>query len=167
MHPNTKGTIILDSTDTDVLVLACHHAPYFMNAVYWETGTNKKNANTHRFVPIHEIIKYHGDNMMRILPQIHALLGCDNTSALFHIGKKTAFMVVSSYSPENFSNFYSPAENDSTAEVDASRASICLWYDNTQKYKPTHGDLNSLRTKIAISRNIPMSHLFPCSMSFE
>ena len=44
MHPNTKGTIILDSTDTDVLVLACHHAPYFMNAVYWETGTTKKYA---------------------------------------------------------------------------------------------------------------------------
>ena len=28
MHANTKGTIILDSTDTDVLVLSCHHAPY-------------------------------------------------------------------------------------------------------------------------------------------
>ena len=75
--------------------------------------------------------------------------------------KKTAFMVVSSHSPENFSNLYSPAENDSTAEVDASRASLCLWYDNTQKYKPSHGDLNSLRTKMAISRNTPMSRLSP------
>ena len=44
MHANTKGTITLYSTDTDILVLACHHAPYFMNAVYWETGTTKKYA---------------------------------------------------------------------------------------------------------------------------
>ena len=107
------------------------------------------------------IVKYHSDNMMRILPQIHALLGCNNTSALFHIGKKTAFKVVSIHITENFSNLYSLAENESTAALDASRALLCLWYDNTQKYKPSHGDFNSLRTKIAISRNTPMSHLSP------
>ena len=147
MHANTKGTIILDSTDTDFLVLACHHAHYFMKVVYWETGTTKKYANTHRFVPVHEIVKNHGDNM-RILPQIHALSGCDSTSALFHIRKKTAFKVVLSHGPEIFSNLYSLAENDSTAAVEASIALVSLWYDNTQKYKPSHGDLNSLRNSI-------------------
>ena len=130
-----------------------------MNAVYWETGTTKKYANTHRFVPVHEIVKNHGDNM-RILPQIHALLGCDNTSALFHIGKKTAFKVVSSHSPANFSNLYSHAENDSTAAVDASRALLYLWYENTVQAIAWRSQQLENK-KIAISRNTPMSRLSP------
>ena len=49
----SKGTIIMYSTDTDVLVLACHHAPHFQNAVvFWETGTTTKYENTHRCVPV-------------------------------------------------------------------------------------------------------------------
>ena len=89
INSNTKGTIIFYSTDTDVLVLACHHAPQFFNAdVFWETGTTTKYENTHRFVPVNEIINRHGKDMMKILPQIHALSGCDTTSALYYIGKK-------------------------------------------------------------------------------
>ena len=111
-NSNTRGTIILSSTDTDVLVLVCHHTPHFTNAeVFWETGTTTKYENNHRFVPVNEIINHHGDDMMRILPAIHALSGCD-TSALFYIGKKNAFKVVSNHGPIFFPNLSSLSEKN-------------------------------------------------------
>ena len=84
-----KGTIVMYSTDTDVLVLVCCHTPHFQNAlVFWETGTTTKYENTHRFVPVHEIVKCQVECMRSILPHIHTLSGRDSTSALFYIGKK-------------------------------------------------------------------------------
>ena len=69
-----KGTIVMYGTDTDVLVLACYHTSHFQNAlVFWETGTTTKYENTHRFVPVHEIVKCQCECMMSILPHIHAL----------------------------------------------------------------------------------------------
>ena len=128
--------------------------------------TKIRYVNTHRFVPVHEIVKHHGENMMKILPHIHALSGCDSTSALFHIGKKTAFKIVLSHGPDNFSNLSSLAGNDITAAKDASRMLISLWYDSVQKYKSLHGDLNLLRTKIASSKDTPLSRLPPCEDTF-
>ena len=111
-------------------------------------------------------MKHHGENMMKLLPHIHALSGCDSTSALFHIGKKTAFKIVLSHGPDNFSNLSSLAGNDITAAKDASRMLISLWYDSVQKYKSLHGDLNLLRTKIASSKDTPLSRLPPCEDTF-
>ena len=167
-NSNTRGTIILSSTDTDVLVLACHHTPHFTNAeVFWETGTTTKYENNHRFVPVNDIIKQHGEDMMRILPAIHALSGCDTTSALFYIGKKNAFKVVSNQGPKNFSNLSSLSENNIIKAEDAARALVSLWYDSAQKYKSLHGNLNQLRTKMASIRDIPMSRLPPCEAVFR
>ena len=164
---NTEGTIIFYSTDTDVLVLACHHTANFMKArVFWETGTSTKYANTHRFVPVHEIVKHQGENMMRILPHIHALSGCDSTSALFHIGKKTAYKIVASHGSEKFLNLSLLAEDDTTAAINASRTLISLWYDSIQKYESLHDDLNLLRTKIASSKDTPLSRLPQCEEVF-
>ena len=167
-NSNTRGTIILSSTDTDVLVLACHHTPHFTNAeVFWETGTTTKYEKNHLFVPVNEIIKRHGDDMMKILPAIHALSGCDTTSALFYIGKKNAFKVVSNHGPNFFSNLSSLSENDIIVAEDAARALVSLWHDSTQKYKSLHGNLNQLRTKMASIRDTPMSRLPPCEPVFR
>ena len=167
-NSNTRGTIILSSTDTDVLVLTCHHTPHFTNAeVFWETGTTTKYENNHRFVPVNEIIKRHGDDMMKILPAIHALSGCDTTSALFYIGKKNAFKVVSNHGPKILSNSSSLSENYIIVAEDAAHALVSLWYDSAQKYKSLHGNLNQLRTKMASIKDTPMSRLPPCEAVFR
>ena len=44
---------------------------------------------------------------------------------------------------------------------------VSLWYDNSQKYKSVHGDLNKLRTKIASNKDTPMSRLPPCEAVFQ
>ena len=135
--------------------------------MFWETGTTTKYENNHRFVPVNDIIKQHGEDMMRILPAIHALSGCDTTSALFYIGKKNAFKVVSNQGPKNFSNLSSLSENNIIKAEDAARTLVSLWYDSAQKYKSLHGNLNQLRTKMASIRDTPMSRLPPCEPVFR
>lgn len=167
-NSNTRGTIILSSTDTDVLVLACHHTHHFTNAeVFWETGITTRYENNHRFVPVNEIINHHGDDMMRILPATHALSGCDTTSALFYIWKKNAFKIVSNHGPKKNSNLSSLSENKIIVAEDAARALVSLWYDSAQKNKSMHGNLNQLRTKMASIKDTPMSRLPPCEAVFR
>ena len=72
---------------------------------------------------------------MRILPQIHALSGCDTTAAPFYIGKKSAIKTVLKHGPESFANLSSLSEVDIAAVVNASHALVALWYDPTEKFK--------------------------------
>ena len=84
MNSNTKGTIIFYSTNTNVLVLPCYHAPHFMNAdVFWEPGTTTKYDNTHRFVPVIVIMK----TMVMILLRFYHkyMLSQDVTPHLLYI----------------------------------------------------------------------------------
>jgi hypothetical protein len=47
----------------------------------------------HRFIPVHEIINSLNPVFCQILPAAHALSGCDTTSSMFGIGKRTVYKV--------------------------------------------------------------------------
>lgn len=173
-HMNTEfaemgimGNIIIYSTDTDVLVLASYHSLYLANStLYWETGTTTKYENTHRFVPVQQIVEHRGSNLMSILPHIHALSGCDSTSAFFYIGKKTVMKTVFNHGIESFMSLSALGESNINAAVDAARIFVSTLYDTTGKYEPLHGDLNRLRTKLASTKDMAMCRLPPCEPVF-
>ena len=73
------------SCDSDVAAMCPRYVHFFgMRELYFKTGTGKKK----RYIPMHIVAENLGSDMSSMLPAIHALSGCDSTSAFFGIGKQ-------------------------------------------------------------------------------
>ena len=85
------GKAVIYSVDSDIMVLAVHHFQYFSNVdqMWFETGRQDlvKPTSTYRFVPIHDICSSLDPALPEVLPAVHALTGCDSTSAMHYKGK--------------------------------------------------------------------------------
>ena len=86
----TAGRIIIRSPDTDVLVLTFHYFSKLKNTeeLWIQTGVITSTSDLCRFIAVHSIGHSVSPIFSSILPAVHALTGCDSTSALFRIGKK-------------------------------------------------------------------------------
>jgi hypothetical protein len=62
------------------------------------------------------------------------ITGCDSTSSLFGIGKRTVFKVVKD-NPENFRDLSIFADCDTDKSIDAARKLVCRLYDQKGKLK--------------------------------
>ena len=83
--------IVVQSPDTDVLVLCCSlFTSIDCGELWFYTGTRDKT----RYIPVHAISLSIGRSLCKALPGLHALTGCDSTSAFYGIGKKKAWNVV-------------------------------------------------------------------------
>ena len=90
----THSRIIVRCDDTDVSVLLIYYCGKGMFAnckVYMNTGHCSKTTNRQRFIPVNEITSTIGQNVLICLPASHVISGCDTTSPLFKIGKRTAY----------------------------------------------------------------------------
>ena len=165
----TKGTVILKATDTDVLVLAVYYFPQLKNTTHlWlETGTVTATTNQKRFVPVHEICSSIS-HLCALLPALHALTGCDSTSAFFNIGKTTMMNVVSKSDIDDLQNLVILGGTDTRVEaaVEVSRQFVAKLYDPKGKEKRNHQNLNKLRTKYAGSKTTSLAKLPPSEPAF-
>ena len=86
---NLKGRIIVKSPDSDVRVLCVHYFSSMKNTteLWFETGTVTSTKDARRFIPIHELCNSLNSIVSQCLPAVHAISGCDTTSAMFGIGK--------------------------------------------------------------------------------
>jgi hypothetical protein len=89
-----KGRIIIKSADSDVLVLCVH---YFSNRqhtleLWFQTGTVSSTKDRRRYIPVHEICSTLSPVFTNTLPAAHAVTGCDTTSSLFGIGKRSVLL---------------------------------------------------------------------------
>jgi hypothetical protein len=85
--------LVVRCDDTDVLVLLLYYVIQGLvdHEVYMEAGHQTKTANRHRFIAVHSIEKALGDTFCSCLPAMHAMTGCDSCSAIYKVGKRTAF----------------------------------------------------------------------------
>ena len=84
--PETR--IIIQSPDTDVLVLAAaHFASIAPKKLWFRTGVKDRL----RFAPVHDVCQKLGDRVLAALPAFHALTGCDSNSSISGIGKMKAW----------------------------------------------------------------------------
>lgn len=86
------STIIISSPDTDVLVLCCamaHKMPE-NTTIIMKTGT----GNYRRYIDVPGIVSKLGTSVCEALLGMHALTGCDSTSAFFGKGKKLALTLL-------------------------------------------------------------------------
>lgn len=71
------STVIINSRDTDVLLLMIHHYDKLPAKIWLQFGTHHKP----RFVPVHDIVQKMGLEKNNLLA-FHALTDCDSTSSL-------------------------------------------------------------------------------------
>ena len=162
-----SASVVISSGDTDVLLLACYHAASLGNItnLYWETNTIAKNSNMRQVFLIQTILDHVDPMLMSILPHIHALTGCDTTSAFFFLGKKTVLKTLNKIGAKNLQNLKSLGCNNTQEAVDASRQLVAALYDS--KYTSLHSDLNRLRTKLANVKESQLSRLPPPESAFK
>ena len=83
--------VIIRSPDTDVVVLGIHFASQISAQVFLRTGVK----NHSHFLPLSQDAAQLGQPVSAALPGLHALTGCDSTSAFVGHGKKKAFSLLS------------------------------------------------------------------------
>jgi hypothetical protein len=90
----THCRVIVRCDDTDVLVLLLYYfgRGLLADEVFMHAGHSGKIVTRERYIPFHTIAGELGNSVVACLPAAHALTGCDTTSALFKIGKRTAFV---------------------------------------------------------------------------
>ena len=87
---NGYSNVALRSPDTDVAVLA-YSIRYDIDAhLYFKTGTKART----RIISIDQLTACHGKTVCRAHPSLHALIGCDSTSAFIGRGKKSALALM-------------------------------------------------------------------------
>ena len=88
--------VIVRCDDTDVLILLLYYYSRgeLSEEVYMHAGHSAETVSNIRYVPIHTIAGKLQCNVCNILPAIHAVTGCDSTSSLNRIGKRTVFNVM-------------------------------------------------------------------------
>ena len=162
-----QGCIIVQSPDTDVLVLAVHYFSQMLSTkeMWIKTGTVTNTADKRRYIPVHAISKACSPTFCKILPAVHALTGCDSTSAMFGIGKKTVFKIVME-NPERFSDLVYLEGQDTAAAVTAARSLTLTLYDPKRRSSNDAKDLNQLRVKLASRKNASLIKLPPREASF-
>jgi len=94
-HPRSR--IIIQSPDTDVLVLCVAHFDEIPCEELWfRTGVNDRL----RYIPVHVVSEKLGQKLCTSLPAFHALTGCDTTSSLTGVGKKKAWEALCRSEPQ-------------------------------------------------------------------
>ena len=80
--------------DTDVLVLLVHHFSANMSDIYMLSEMNRVPSVRRLIIPVRAVREAMGDTAAEQLLAVHAISGCDTTSALFGHGKSSVFRKV-------------------------------------------------------------------------
>ena len=83
-------TTTLVGEDTDLLILLLHYSRTDNEIIYFRSDANKQSRE-HKVYNINQLKEALGDDVCNELLFVHAYSGCDSTSRIFGIGKKSAF----------------------------------------------------------------------------
>lgn len=158
--------LIVRADDTDVLViLLFYHAKgYLSPEVYMHAGHAGKIVTRERYIPVHTIADKIGEQFCLCLPAMHALTGCDSTSSIFKIGKRTAYktLVKNTDKLTALSNFDDMSAADAT---EIARTFLLLMYG--KKKAKGCKTLDELRYKLSAQTDISANLLPPTEDSFH
>ena len=105
----------LRTVDTDVVVLAIHHFHQLKLSELWiGFGSGK----TFREIPIHQISQELRPQRCQALLFFHSFTGCDVTSAMFEIGKMTAWNARATF-PEITDTFIAITQDPTSLTLDS------------------------------------------------
>ena len=165
-HMSSYPRTIIRSDDTDFLVLLLYYQSRgsLSNDVYMHSGHSGKFVTRERFIPVSKIAEVLGKQQCSILPAAHALTGCDTTSGLFKLGKRTAYTILQKHEDALMGLTEFHYENKDSG-LEAARKFILFMYGKGIKGKPC-GTLDELRFRMATSTDKPVSSLPPTDDAF-
>ena len=89
---NGAARIIVNSHDTDVMVLLLHHRPYICaKALFFLTGRTGTHVDLRLYIPVHSLFDKLTKEQHNILLPVYCLTGCNTCNSLFGKGKKTVY----------------------------------------------------------------------------
>ena len=119
---NGFSKLIVKSADTDVEMLAIYFQNFIAAHCYILRGTKNKTL----FIDIKAISDSLGPERCKVLPGLHALMGCDSTSAFVGKGKQAAFKIMHR-SEENQSALQHLGESFELAEEFYTKLEPVIW----------------------------------------
>ena len=134
--------------------------------LWLQVGTANSNKDMRRYIPVHEITKALSPTLLQILPAAHALTGCDTTSGIFGIGKKSVYKYLKSNTAK-YKDLHTIGDADTETAVDLSRELVTSLYDQKGKALACHSDLNKLRVKLCNRKDSSLVRLPPCEEAFR
>lgn len=155
--------IFVKCDDTDVLVILLYYWSRGMlsTEVFMHCGHSGQDTTRERYIPIHEIARKLGPSVCNILPAVHALSGCDSTCAIYRMGKRTAYSVLT----ENADALQGLAEfQDTETFLKSARKFILFMHGKKAK---NISSLNELRFHLATTTDKPASQLPPTEDAYE
>ena len=119
-----------------------------------------------RYNPVYNLCSSLSNITCQILPSLHALTGCDTTSAFIRIGKKQVYQFLKT-SPEELSDLFSLTSADLESTINTTRHALSLLYAPKGTFKSCHHDLNMLLVKLATSKDVLLSRIPHSEPSFQ
>ncbi|KAG7168441.1 hypothetical protein Hamer_G002489 [Homarus americanus] len=144
--------------DTDLLILLLYYAEANNRGLYFRSD----KSTVPKVYNISEMKQVLGSDMCSQLLFIHAFTGCDTTSRIFSVGKKSAFqkLVNGELTIQTCANaFLVPNQANSVIEGLGSKAMAVLFGGKSTD------SLASLRYNLLIKKMSPPSHLLPQNVS--
>jgi hypothetical protein len=151
--------VVIWSIDTDVAALCLRYCMLLgIEDMYFQTGME----NRRRCLPMHLVAADLGHEILLLLPVLHALSGCDSTSAFFNLGKDKWLDMVQSH-PDIIGKLKIIGTDIKSIPDDvivACSKLVCLMYG-----KDMH-DLNAVRYDIFAKKKLTSALLPPTHDSF-
>jgi hypothetical protein len=154
---------IMRCDDTDVLVLLLYYWSRGMlsTEVFMHCGHSGQDTTRERYIPVHEIANKLGSDVCNILPSVHALSGCDSTSAMYRMGKRTAYSVLT----KNAEALQGLGDlHDADTFLKSAMDFVLLMHGKKAK---NQASLNELRFHLASTTDKPASQLPPTEDAYE
>ena len=157
-HASHAGfnTVVIQSPDADVAILALFFSFEINSQLFFRTGTK----NHARFINVNMLAAKHGKALCQALPGPHALTGCDSTSAFVGKGKKQALRILKE--PANSGAHLALASLGHSFDVPADVAKgvekfVCQLYGSVDETF-----VNEMRYRMFCLRAAQSSQLPPC-----
>ena len=156
-------TIVIQSPDTDILVLLLHHRSAIpAKNIFFSTGHEGKHTSMKRFIPVHTLYELISPCHIAVLLSIYTLTGCD-TVRFFLDRKATAFQLMQKHAEQ----LQDLEFLGSTPDISPEQQAVCTKFFSLM-YGHTSDSLNVVGCKMARSkkRQIVGKKLPPTEDSF-
>ncbi len=127
--------LVIQSRDTDVLVLLIHHKHRFPAEVWMSAGTSKNP----RFIPINNVVESLAPDIAVALPAYHAITGSDTTSQFSGHGKKSTWNTFISKA-----DLLKPSVDTGSFDMVGAEQFVMKLYNSSS----TAADVNALRAEM-------------------
>ena len=154
-----KSTTLIGE-DTDLLVLLLYHAGKEHKDLYFRSDKGQEKPNVYNIRVLKQLL---GDDVCSDLLFAHAFSGCDTTSRIFGVGKKSVFQKVVKADPvfRACSNvFCSPKTNKDTIETTGCKAMVSL-FNGTPSQSLVSLRYSFLSKKVATAKTFVKSERLP------